>query len=77
MHPHPDAGKFGDGAADIHGIAAEAVKFCNDEDVAGFEPVEQADEVPALRRGDATRDRFCHDPARLETAFWNMGWRAG
>jgi hypothetical protein len=39
MHPHPDAGKFGDGAADIHGIAAEAVKFCDDEDVAGFEPI--------------------------------------
>jgi hypothetical protein len=66
MHPHSDAGKFGDGAADIHGIAAEAVKFCDDEDVAGFEPVEQAGEAPALRRGDAARDRFGHHPARFD-----------
>jgi hypothetical protein len=61
-----DASKFGDGAADIHGIAAEAVKFCDDKDVAGFERVEQAGKAPALRRGDAARDRFGHHPARFD-----------
>ena len=63
MHPHPEeAGKFGDGAADIHGIAAETVEFRDDQHVAWFEPVEQP--AAALRRSDAARDRFGHHPTR-------------
>ena len=66
MNPYTDAGKPGDGAADIHGIAAEAVKFRDHEDVAGFEPVEKAGEPPALRSGDATRNRLGHDATWLD-----------
>jgi hypothetical protein len=66
MNPDSDIGELGDGAADIHGVAAEAIKLGDHQHVAGFEFVEKAGEPAALGGGDAPRDRLGDDPARFD-----------
>ena len=52
--------------ADIDGIAAEAIEFCNDQNVPGLQPVHEPGKPSTLCNGGAAGNRLGDDPARLD-----------
>lgn len=55
------------GAADVHGVAAEAVELGNDEDVLRLQPIEQTRKPAALGSGNTTGDGLGDNAARLDS----------
>ena len=84
MNPHPKFGELRDCAADIHDIAAEAIELGDDQDVPGFEAVEDTREAAALCGGDVaetvsviTRRGSTLKPAAAISCSWlSVVWPA-
>ena len=66
MDPDADLFEHGDRAADIHGVAAKAIKFGDDKNVPGFQFVHEAHESRAPCYRCAAGNCLRNNPARFD-----------
>lgn len=64
----------GDSGADVDRVAAEAVEFRDNENITGFELVDEPDEAVALRDGDAAGDGLGDDATRFDGMEGRRRW---
>jgi len=66
VDPDTQIGELGHSAADVHGVAAEAVELGYHQHVPGLEPIEETDEPSALARGHIPGNRFVDHASWLD-----------
>ncbi len=66
MDPDTQIGELGHSAADVHGVAAEAVELGDHQHVPGLKSIEKTNETSALACRDIPGDRFVDHAPRLD-----------
>ncbi|MBB4200138.1 hypothetical protein GGD83_003965 [Rhodoblastus sphagnicola] len=66
VNANAERGQSIDGGPHVHGVAAQTIKLCDDENVSGLQLVQETNEASPLRSGSAARDCLGNDAARLD-----------